>query len=398
MPRIEAALRELSLLTVFVCLILFPAALLAETDLSTISGRMVERLPRQFTGTLHIEVLRVNESGSVIAESQTLRMGRVKGGILPSDAPRWRTDSVSWHFHVNMPTWMEPVYNEALLSFTDFGLDGPSLILEPDRVNLGLDLLDGTNMVFVDEDEEILDEFLGAGIIASVFRHNHNQTGETLGSEMLLAKGAPQWLDDELRRLYLFAEELFAHEIGHTMGLPHSCGGIETPPCVDGTIEDQATMRASLNFDMRGTMLMEWDLLAMTELYGMIGMCEANTTTLCLPDESLDEPRFAVTVDVDTDVGPGFEGPGTALSLDSLGVRRGGLFWFFNPTNPELLVKILNGCNATGHWWVFLSAGTNVRFDVTIIDSRDGAVVWTHSNPDGNAAEPVTATRAFVCE
>lgn len=229
-------------------------------------------------------------------------------------------------------------------------------------------------------------------------RFGDNQTGEILGSEMFLAKVAPEWLDDELRRLYLFAEELFAHEIGHTMGLPHSCGGIEMPACVDGSIEDQATMKASLNFDMRGTMLMEWDLLAMAELYGTAGVCEASETTLCLPGESLDEPRFSVTVDVDTDVGPGFEGPATALSLDSLGVDRGGLFWFFNPTNPELLVKILDGCNATGHWWVFLSAGTNVRFDVTITDARDGTVVWTHTNPDGQAAVPVTNTRAFVCD
>ena len=69
---------------------------------------------------------------------------------------------------------------------------------------------------------------------------------------------------------------------------------------------------------------------------------------------------------VDTDVGAGFEGLATALSLDSLGVDRGGLFWFFNPTNPELLMKSLNGCNVTGHWRGFLSAGTTVRHPRTL--------------------------------
>lgn len=125
------------------------------------------------------------------------------------------------------------------------------------------------------------------------------------------------------------------------------------------------------------------------------GSCVSDDTTLCIDDEPGDA-RFQITVDVDTALGNGFQGPGKAIPLSSLGIRRGGLFWFFDSTNPELLLKILNGCNINGNFWVFWSAGTNVGMEVRVEDTATGRIK-VYRNTDGKQAAPVTDTNAFTC-
>jgi hypothetical protein len=124
--------------------------------------------------------------------------------------------------------------------------------------------------------------------------------------------------------------------------------------------------------------------------------CFANDTTLCIDDEPGDR-RFQITVDVDTALGNGFEGPGRAIALSSLGIGRGGLFWFFDSSNPELLIKVLNGCGVTGHHWVFWSAGTTVGMVIRVEDTLTGRVK-SYTNPDQTQAAPVTDTGAFTCD
>jgi hypothetical protein len=73
-----------------------------------------------------------------------------------------------------------------------------------------------------------------------------------------------------------------------------------------------------------------------------------------------------------------------------------GLFWFFNPDNAEMLIKVLDACDLAGfnRFWVFFAATTNVDFTVTVTDTVTG-VVKQYMNPLGQAALPVQDTVSF---
>lgn len=123
--------------------------------------------------------------------------------------------------------------------------------------------------------------------------------------------------------------------------------------------------------------------------------CVPDPTTLCIDDQPGDR-RFKIQVAYRTSQGGGRAGAGNAIPLSSLGVDRGGLFWFFSPDNPEMLVKVIDGCAANGRFWVFSSAGTNVGLSTTVTDTRTGQTK-IYSNPDLTPAPPRADTNALPC-
>ncbi len=123
--------------------------------------------------------------------------------------------------------------------------------------------------------------------------------------------------------------------------------------------------------------------------------CLADAGTLCIDDQPGDR-RFKIQVSYRTTQGGGRSGAGTAIPLSSLGLDRGGLFWFFNPENPEMLVKVIDACSLNGHFWVFYAAGTNVGLTTTVTDTRTGQSK-TYTNPDLTPAAPVQDTNALPC-
>lgn len=126
------------------------------------------------------------------------------------------------------------------------------------------------------------------------------------------------------------------------------------------------------------------------------GECVPDATTLCIDDQPGDG-RFRIQGQFQTTQGGGSAGQAGAISLDPVGVTRGGLLWFFRQENPEVLVKVLDGCPVNGHYWVFYSAGTNVGFTLRVEDLV-GEQTWFRTNPDRNPAPPVQDTQAFPCE
>jgi len=123
--------------------------------------------------------------------------------------------------------------------------------------------------------------------------------------------------------------------------------------------------------------------------------CIPSDTTLCL-DAFPGDHRFAVTTSYNTSLAGGLSGNAAAIPTSPLGVNRGGLFWFFSPDNPEMLVKILDGCALNDRFWVYISAGTNAGFTVTVTDTSLAHVGKTYTNPDLTEAVPVQDTSALA--
>lgn len=127
---------------------------------------------------------------------------------------------------------------------------------------------------------------------------------------------------------------------------------------------------------------------------GNPGPCQADGNTLCIDDEPGDQ-RFAVRLRYDTVLGDGASGDAMATSLTSLGVTDGGILSFFDVANPEVLIKVINGCDFNGHYWVFYAAATNLGFRVEVEDTSTGTV-WDSTNPDGLPAVTITDTSAMA--
>lgn len=102
------------------------------------------------------------------------------------------------------------------------------------------------------------------------------------------------------------------------------------------------------------------------------GTCTADAEHLCLTGE-----RFRVSV-AWQDQHNGGSGVGTAIPFTD----RTGFFWFFNPANFELVVKVLDGREVNGHFWVFYGALSDVEYTITVTDTMGTAEVTYHNPPD----------------
>jgi|GEM_PF-6694015 len=62
-------------------------------------------------------------------------------------------------------------------------------------------------------------------------------------------------------------EQVYAHELGHTLGLGHSCGDENSPPCDSAVSLDRALMRASIRAPFTGARLQADDIAGIRYLY-----------------------------------------------------------------------------------------------------------------------------------
>jgi len=98
-------------------------------------------------------------------------------------------------------------------------------------------------------------------------------------------------------------------------------------------------------------------------------------TTLCLQSG-----RFLVDVTF-TDPRNGASGPGQAVDLTA----DTGAFWFFGPSNLELMIKVLDGRPVNGRFWVFFGALSDVAYTIRVTDTETGEQ-RTYVNPRGQLA------------
>ncbi len=112
--------------------------------------------------------------------------------------------------------------------------------------------------------------------------------------------------------------------------------------------------------------------------------CSNTATALCLAGS-----RFRVEASWRTSQGDTGTGQAVPLTADT------GYFWFFSPTNVEVVVKVLDACAPPfDRFWVFAAGLTDVEVELTVTDSETGEVN-TYTNPLGKKFQPVQDTQAF---
>ena len=157
-------------------------------------------------------------------------------------------------------------------------------------------------------------------------------------------------------------------------------------------ILDQHTHPQTVSMAKNGEFVIAWEL---QEAYGnatyiytqhySLGPCRPTDTSTCLRGR-----RFAIEIDW-TD----FEGNTGQARPVPVTNDESGLFWFFNDDNWEMLVKVLDGCEVNGHFWVFAATASTVGFTLRVRDLASGTVSEYH-NPLGQAAEAIADVRAFA--
>ena len=114
------------------------------------------------------------------------------------------------------------------------------------------------------------------------------------------------------------------------------------------------------------------------------GACQPAAGTLCL-----NGGRFQVSANWTRS--DGSNGSGTAVSLTD----DSGYFWFFDPTNIELVTKVLDGCAINGNFWFFGAGLTNVGVQIFVTDLQNPQSTKLYTNDFGTAFPPMQDTSAL---
>jgi DNA-binding beta-propeller fold protein YncE len=113
--------------------------------------------------------------------------------------------------------------------------------------------------------------------------------------------------------------------------------------------------------------------------------CTPSPTAACLGN------RFKVEVSYDATPANG-SGLGSVVLESAESVK----FTFFDPSNIEMILKILDACADGNKWWVFAGGLTNVGVTITVTDTTTNAVKH-YSSTKGQLFQTFADTSAFPC-
>ncbi len=114
------------------------------------------------------------------------------------------------------------------------------------------------------------------------------------------------------------------------------------------------------------------------------GSCHSDGRTICLHNS-----RFEVKAEWRQ--ADGSSGRGRVVPE---GTDDSGLFRFFDPSNWEVLIKVLNGCGHNGRVWVLGASTTDLGYEITVTDTITGES-RTYVNEPGQPAPAIVDTDAF---
>ena len=220
---------------------------------------------------------------------------------------------------------------------------------------------------------------------------------------------------------------VLAHEVGHNLGLDHP----SDQPLSDYFIAPYAKgfEGKNVNDNVYGTVMASWggnysrfstyparhDGLPMGD--ELANAAEAllytvedasNYSPTKVPDPAPDHEcgegptrscmqkgRFLVEARVSYVDGAGTPVNDAPARVEDVGLGdTSSLFHFFDKSNPELLVKVLDGCGVNGKYWVFGSAATDLDYSVLVTDNATGVTLPYRRN----GANPlINDAEAFPC-
>ena len=142
----------------------------------------------------------------------------------------------------------------------------------------------------------------GEGVLAIGGTWYDDETSPAVigGGDIIINDNAVCWFTNGKR-----AEQIYGHELGHTLGLGHSCGDARGGPC-NTNDKDEALMRATAHADNRGPALGKDDRNAIASLYAsgnpnkpsapsnLVGEGLTRSVRLTWDDNSENETQFVV--------------------------------------------------------------------------------------------------------
>lgn len=166
--------------------------------------------------------------------------------------------------------------------------------------------------------------------------------------------------------------------VGQLLG---TCG---TPPSRDGCGTDESIVD--------GAFATSYPLLQPYLNPPAGGLCVRDADTACLLGG-----KFKVEVDWTTATSSG-AGKLMAFGAERAESAESAFFWFFNSTNFEMGVKMVDACVAPfDRYWVFFSGLTSQGFQVKVTRMADGREKIYPANPINNLPTTVADTDAFTC-